>query len=48
MASRLGNHSVWQAVMPDGWLGAWMRKRAMNMNEKLRLAADGARGGGLT
>lgn len=31
-----------QAVMLDGWLGAWMHKRAMNMNEKLRLAVDGA------
>lgn len=43
MASGLGNHeSMRQAVMLDGWLGAWMHKRAMNMNEKLTLAVDGA------
>lgn len=49
MASSPSNHRAcgMQSFKLDGWLDAWMRKRARSMNEKLSVAGDEARGGGL-
>lgn len=45
MARGLSDHGA--CGMQSFKLDAWLHKQAMSMNEKLRVAGDEARGGGL-